>query len=181
MPWDSPRHTLYEAQIEPSEIRLNSKPELLDKNLLECRNVVLLIEQKHSFFVINAIHRPERDGAVTIGDKHGIACDAGHPFVAIVERLYIRKQDQHKECLFKHIVAAVHQVACLPKGLANLELVINRSVIGSRDAYTARPDVSVNTQFLDEQAVDVLNVRNGESLQIIGMGHYEVEGVLMVE
>ena len=126
-----------------SEIRLNSKPKLLDKNLLERRNVVLLVEQQHGFFVVDAVDCPKRDGAVAIGDEQGIACDASHPFVAIVERLDIRKQNQHKECLFKHVVATVHQVAGLLKSLTDLELVVDRSVICSRDAYTPRPDVSV--------------------------------------
>ena len=42
-----------------SEVGLDGKSELVDENLLESGDVVLLVEDKHSFLVIHGIDRTE--------------------------------------------------------------------------------------------------------------------------
>ncbi len=42
------------------KIRSHSKLKLLNEDLLEGRDIVLLIEHQHNFLVINRINRPER-------------------------------------------------------------------------------------------------------------------------
>ena len=71
----------------PSEIRLYRKDELVDKDLLESRDIVLLIEDKHSLLVVYGVHGPEGDRTVPIGDENSIAGDTGCALVAIGERL----------------------------------------------------------------------------------------------
>ena len=73
------------------EISFHGKAELFNENFLESRNVVLLVKQKHGLFVVNAVYRAERDGAIVVGDKDGVARNTGNAFVSIVKGLNIRK------------------------------------------------------------------------------------------
>ena len=71
------------------KIGLHRKAELVDENLLEGREVVLLIEQEHRLLVVDAPDRAERDGAIAVGYQYGIARDAGNALVAVVECLNV--------------------------------------------------------------------------------------------
>ena len=70
-----------------SEVGLDGKSELVDENLLESGDVVLLVEDKHSFLVIHGIDRTEGYRAVLVRDQDSVAGDAGSALVAVRECL----------------------------------------------------------------------------------------------
>ena len=62
---------------------------LADKDLLECVEVVLLVENQHRFLVVYRVQRTERNRAIAIGYQQRIARDAGGALVPIHKRLNI--------------------------------------------------------------------------------------------
>ena len=85
------------------EICFDCKQELIDEYLLECGDIVLFVEHEHCFLVVNGIDRTERDGAIAICYKDGIACYACCSFVAIGECLNIREEHQSEDSFLKYI------------------------------------------------------------------------------
>ena len=70
-----------------SEVGLDREGELVNENLLECRNIVLLIEDKHSLLVVHGINRTEGYRAVLVRDQDCVAGNAGRTLVSIGECL----------------------------------------------------------------------------------------------
>ena len=89
------------------EIRFYRKQELVDEDFLECGDVVLFVEHKHGFLVVDGVDRAEGYGAIAVGNKDGIACYACRPFVAVGECLYIRKEYQGEEGFLKYVLLSV--------------------------------------------------------------------------
>ena len=48
------------------KIRLHSKQELLDKNILESSDVILFVEHEHSLLVVDGVNGSERNRAIAI-------------------------------------------------------------------------------------------------------------------
>lgn len=76
------------------EVGVDGKAELVYKNLLEWRDIILLIKQQHRFFIIDTVNSAERDGAIPICYKNGIACNTCYAFITIVECLDVGKQHE---------------------------------------------------------------------------------------
>jgi hypothetical protein len=76
------------------KIGFDRKPKLLDEKLFKDADRILFIKNQHCFFIFHSINGSERNGAVLIGNQNGVANDTCCPFVAIVERLDIRKKYQ---------------------------------------------------------------------------------------
>ena len=68
-----------------SEILPHSKLKLLDENLLEGVEVVLLVEDKHGFLVVDGINRAKTQRTIAVGNQDGIACDACCTFIIFRE------------------------------------------------------------------------------------------------
>lgn len=82
---------MFFSMIRELKIRFHGKTKLVNENLLEGRNVVLFVKQKHGLFVIYAVHRAERDGAMVFGNKDGVARNSCNALIAVIKRLNIRK------------------------------------------------------------------------------------------
>ena len=54
------------------EIRLHGKLELFHKDFLECRDIILLIENQHGFLVIDGFYTTERKRTVAVRYQHRI-------------------------------------------------------------------------------------------------------------
>ena len=83
--------------LTESEICLNSEGELVYEDLLKSREVVLLIEDKHSLLIVHWIYRTEGYRAVLVRNQDGIAGDAGSALVAVGEWLDVGKEHQGKK------------------------------------------------------------------------------------
>ena len=70
-----------------SEVGLDGKGELANENLLESGDVVLFIEDKHSFLVIREINRTKGYGTILIRNQDSAAGDASYALVAVGEYL----------------------------------------------------------------------------------------------
>ena len=76
--------------IQPlPEIVVDRKRELLDKELLVGRQVILLIKENHRLFIVDRFDAPVREGTIAVLDQEAIAGDSPGPFVPIFERLDI--------------------------------------------------------------------------------------------
>mgnify|MGYP006974631665 CR=1 FL=1 len=72
-----------------SKISFYSKEELVYKNLFECRYVILFVEHKHSFFVINRIYTSERYWAIVVCNQNTVANNTCSSFVPICKSLNV--------------------------------------------------------------------------------------------
>ena len=126
------------------EIGLDSETELIDEYLLEGIKVVLLIEDKHRLLIVDRINRAETQRAVSIGYQNGIAGDTGCALVAIGECLNIRQEHKCEQSLFKDVLLTVYQVASILQSLSDLEFIIQRMIVGTRNTHTTVTDPSVN-------------------------------------
>ena len=54
------------------EIRLHGKLELIHKDFLECRDIILLIENQHGFLVIYGFYTTERKRTISVRYQHRI-------------------------------------------------------------------------------------------------------------
>ena len=97
------------VQFAASEICIHRELELLHKYLLESRNIILLIENKHGFLVIDRLHTAERQRAISMCNQHRIGADAGHTLIAIHKSLDIRKQ--HQQSLYSAYSSSILQPA----------------------------------------------------------------------
>ena len=76
-----------------SEILSHGKLILFYKNLLDCVETILFIENKHCFFVVIGIYRTETQRAITIGNEDGVRSDTCSAIITIGECLYLRQKD----------------------------------------------------------------------------------------
>lgn len=60
------------SKDDASEVRLHSKLELIHKDFLECRDIILLIENQHGFLVIDGFYTTERKRTVAVSYQHCI-------------------------------------------------------------------------------------------------------------
>lgn len=76
------------------EILLDGKLILRDKDFFKGDYIVLLVEDKHGFFVVDGVDGAEGKGAVVVGHQDATADQTRGTFVTVNKWLYIAYQQQ---------------------------------------------------------------------------------------
>ena len=135
-----------------SKIFPNREGDLLEEHLLECRDVILLIEEKQRRPIVVRCDGTERERTAAMGNQHRVRHEAARALVAIHERLNVRNQQKRQQSLLVRIRLAVDEPAHIVDRLANLRLDFQRTVIRTRNADTDMSQVPVDTQALDDNS-----------------------------
>ena len=77
------------------EIRLHGKLELFHKDFLECRDIILFIENQHGFLVIDGFYTTERKRTISVRYQHRIGSESRYAFITIHKCLNVGKQDEY--------------------------------------------------------------------------------------
>ena len=93
------------------EILFDGKFILRDEDFFEGDYIVLLVEDKHGFFVVDGVDCAEGKGAVVVGHQDAIADQTRGTLVAVSKWLDIAYQQQCKQRLFKYTLSLVDDVA----------------------------------------------------------------------
>ena len=111
------------------KIGFDGEEELVDEDGLEGCDIVLLVEHKYGLFVVDWIYCAEWNRAIAIGDENTVAHYAGCAFIAVGECLNVAEQNKCEKSFLEDIALAVDEAHGIFKCLADLELVVQRSVM----------------------------------------------------